>query len=381
MLGTRAFGARLRGHGYGFFSGVPCSYLTSLIDWAASECAYVGAVNEGDAVAHCAGAWLGGTKAVVLMQNSGLTNALSPLTSLNPVFGIPVLGFVSLRVGTPEEPQHEVMGRATTGLLDAIGLPWAFLATEAAEAARQLAEADVRIAIGESFFFVVRKDTFDAYVPNAAPLPRRAPVPWSARARAVSRHPPRRADALRTLAEVRGPRTVVVTTTGYTSREMYALADDDANFYMVGSLGCVSALALGLALVRPDVLVVAVDGDGALLLRLGALATNGTYGPANLLHLLLDNACHESTGAQPTVAGNVEFVALAVACGMTRAFDVADVADLRARVDAWQRRPEPTFIHLRTAVGTAAPLVRPAVAPPDAQERFRRHLARIADRS
>src|SRR5205085_515321 len=112
------------------------------INYAISECTYVGAVNEGDAVAHCAGAWLGGAKAVVLMQNSGLTNALSPLTSLNALFGIPVLGFVSLRVGTAEEPQHEIMGRATPALLDAVGIAWAYLADDPAEAARQLAEAD-----------------------------------------------------------------------------------------------------------------------------------------------------------------------------------------------------------------------------------------------
>ena len=292
-----------------------------------------------------------------------------------------MLGFVSLRVGTPEEPQHEVMGRATTALLGAIGLSWAYLATDATKAAGQLAEADARIERGESFVFVVRKDTFDACAGAAAPLPGRAEVRWSALACAASARLPRRAEALRALADARGPRTVFVTTTGYTSREMYALADGDANLYMVGSLGCVSALALGLALVRPDVLVVAVDGDGALLLRLGALATNGTYGPANFLHVLLDNACHESTGAQATVAANVEFTAAAAACGVARAFDVADVAELGARFDAWQRRPAATFLHLRTAVGTAGPLVRPAIAPPEVRERFRRHLARIADAS
>ena len=119
------------------------------------------------------------------------------------------------------------------------------------------------------------------------------------------------------------PRTIFVATTGYTSREMYAVDDGPWQFYMVGSLGCVSAIALGLALVRPDLLVVAVDGDGALLMRLGALATNGTYAPANFLHVLLNNACHESTGAQATVADNVDFAALAAASGYGSAVDVA----------------------------------------------------------
>ncbi len=295
MLAMQAFGAALRARGYTFCSGVPCSYLQSLIDYAISECIYVGAVNEGDAVAHCAGAWLGGQKAVVLMQNSGLTNALSPLTSLNQLFGIPVLGFVSLRVGTPEEPQHEIMGRATPALLEAIGMPWAFLAEDPEEAERQLVDADRRIEDGASFFFVVRKGTFDTYGLQAAPLPRRTHVAPQRSAAPPPAMAPLRHEALRALADHRQPRTVFINTTGYTSREMYAVDDGGWQFYMVGSLGCVSALGLGLALARPDLRVVALDGDGALLMRLGALATNGTYAPPGFLHVLLNNACHEST--------------------------------------------------------------------------------------
>jgi hypothetical protein len=124
---------------------------------------------------------------------------------------------------------------------------------------------------------------------------------------------------------------------------------------------------------------IAEEADGALLLRLGALATNGTHGPANLLHVVLNNACHESTGGQATVAENVESAAVAAACGVARAFDVADVDELRARFAAWQRGPEPTFLHLRTTIGTAGPLMRPELARPQVQERFRRRLACIAD--
>ncbi|MEO6029637.1 MAG: phosphonopyruvate decarboxylase [Candidatus Binatia bacterium] len=380
MLATEAFGAELRARGYAFFSGVPCSYLKSLINYAISECTYVGAVNEGDAVAHCAGAWLGGQKSVVLMQNSGLTNALSPLTSLNRLFGIPVLGFVSLRVGTPEEPQHEIMGRATPALLDAIGIPWVFLAEDAEAAARQLVEADRRVDDGASFFFVVRKGTFDECALDPAPLPRRAhvlPQRSASSAAAPMARGPLRHEALRALANHRQPRTVFINTTGYTSREMYAVDDGGWQFYMVGSLGCVSALALGLALARPDLRVVALDGDGALLMRLGALATNGTYAPPSLLHVLLNNACHESTGAQATVGDNVDFTALAAASGYAVARDVATVDELAARFDEWQQQPRPTFLQLRTRPGTAGPLVRPAIAPPEVKTRLLRHLAAL----
>ena len=94
-LNTYEFGSDLKKFGYNFYSGVPCSFLKYLINYAINDCDYVMAANEGDAVAIASGANLGGRKSVVLMQNSGLTNAISPLTSLNYTFEIPVLGFVS----------------------------------------------------------------------------------------------------------------------------------------------------------------------------------------------------------------------------------------------------------------------------------------------
>lgn len=75
MLDTRNFGEQLKSLGYDFYSGVPCSFLKYLINYAINSSEYIAAANEGDAVAVAAGAYLGGRKSVVLMQNSGLTNA------------------------------------------------------------------------------------------------------------------------------------------------------------------------------------------------------------------------------------------------------------------------------------------------------------------
>lgn len=114
------------------FSGVPCSYLKNLINYAINEFDYVAAANEGDAVAIASAAYIGGQKSVVLMQNSGLTNALSPLTSLIYPFRIPLLGFVTLRgePGVPDEPQHELMGRITTQLLEMVNVEWRYLSKD-----------------------------------------------------------------------------------------------------------------------------------------------------------------------------------------------------------------------------------------------------------
>ena len=127
MIDAKAFVTELRAAGYDRFTGVPCSYLTPLINHVIGDPSlrYFTAANEGDAVAFAAGAWLGGQPAVVMMQNSGLGNAVSPLTSLNHTFGIPLLLICTHRgaADVPDEPQHALMGELTGALLDLMQIP------------------------------------------------------------------------------------------------------------------------------------------------------------------------------------------------------------------------------------------------------------------
>ena len=238
MLDTYQFGESLKKAGFDFYSGVPCSFLKDLINYAVNECEYVMAANEGDAVAICAGAQLAGRKTVVLMQNSGLGNAVSPLTSLNAIFKIPVLGFVSLRgePGLADEPQHELMGVITGDLLSAMKIQWEYLSQDQTQAEAQLIRAQEVLAKGYPFFFIVKKETFskvslkeDKKVVSPEGLPDRNSL-----LAAVRRSAPEAA--------------VVAATTGFTGRELYELGDDERNFYMVGSLGCLSSFCLGISL-------------------------------------------------------------------------------------------------------------------------------------
>jgi phosphonopyruvate decarboxylase len=148
---------------------------------------------------------------------------------------------------------------------------------------------------------------------------------------------------------------------------------------MVGSMGCVIAWALGLALARPDLDVLAIDGDGAALMRMGAMATVGAYGPANLKHLLLDNGAHDSTGGQATVSPSISFAGVAAACGYARALELEgdDLGGLAAWLEE-PRRDGPSFARLWIRTGTPADLPRPAVSPADVKRRFMRHFAGAA---
>lgn len=379
MIDTRRVGRLMKDYGFTIFSGVPCSHLKDLINFAVNECELIMAANEGDAVAICAGAQLGGKKSVFLCQNSGLTNATSPLTSLIYTFKIPILGIVSLRGepgGKPDEPQHELMGQITTGFLDLMRLKWEYLATEQDDAERQLEKANTVIEGGEPFFFVVRSGTFSSEALNETPA--RTPQKAASRSkpRSVSPALTTRFDALSALASLATDDTVFLATTGFTGRELYEIADVENNFYMVGSMGCISSLGLGLALARPDLRVVVIDGDGSILMRMGAAAVVAAYAPPNLVHVLLDNNAHDSTGGQKTISDQVDFIGFAESVGYGGAFQASNAEELESLVREALDSGTTSFVYLPIAGGAKENLGRPKVTPPEVRKRFMNFVAR-----
>ncbi|MCB4790673.1 MAG: phosphonopyruvate decarboxylase [Elusimicrobia bacterium] len=376
MLNTKQFGEQLNNHGFNFYSGVPCSYLKSLINYAINEGDFIMAANEGDAVAICAGAFIGGKKSVFLCQNSGLTNAVSPLTSLNYIFKIPVLGFVSLRgePGLKDEPQHELTGQITASLLDVMKIRWEYLSADMKLAEEQLEIAAKSIADNKSFFFVVKKDTFE----NEQLLEQKTVVSQNKISIEKTKVDtcPARIDVLKTIDSVKDSNTVLLATTGFTGRELYEIEDAENNFYMVGSMGCISSLALGLSVARKDKNIIAIDGDGSLLMRMGSIATSGSIAPSNMMHILLDNNAHESTGGQKTVSHSVNFTTVAAACGYTNSVYAHSLSELEETLANWKKNKCLTFIYIKIAKGTKENLSRPKISPREVKERFMKFIAK-----
>ena len=377
MITAADFIDAARERGFDFYTGVPCSFLTPLINGVLSDRSlrYVGAASEGEATAIAAGAWLAGRRTVVMCQNSGLGNAVNPLTSLNHPFRIPTL-FVTTWRGQPgikDEPQHELMGRITHDLLRLMRLPVDDVPSEPAALGpafdRAVAAMD---ETGLPAAWVLAKGTVADTDLDQASL---APRPPGRRDRfdtgAVR---PSREAALTRVLELVDDRTAVVATTGKCGRELFTLADREQHLYQVGSMGGASGMALGVAL-NTDKRVLVLDGDGAALMKLGSLATIGAYAPKNLLHLVLDNGVHDSTGGQATVSRSVDFAAVATACG----YRYAATADgLDGLAQAWAEAQEaggPALIHLRIAPGSMAVLGRPTVGPPEVARRFKAFLA------
>jgi len=363
-----------RDRGFDLYAGVPCSYLKPFINYVidADDLQYVGASNEGDAVAIAAGAELGGRRSVVMLQNSGLGNTVNPLTSLTYTFRIPVLVIVTLRGepgGAPDEPQHELMGQITTGMLEQMGVPWSWFPEDANDIGPVLDKADAHMASERRpYALVMRKGSVAPHALKAAPQAREITAQSAPRQTAGAS----RTDMLRAVQEGTHVDDIVVATTGYTGRELYALDDRSNQIYMVGSMGCASSFGLGLALACPDRRVVVLDGDGAALMRLGALATLGYERPTNLVHVLLDNGVHESTGGQTTVSRSIDFSAIAAACGYPRVTSVGAPDELAAVLNEAQGALQ--FVHAPTLPGVPDNLPRPTITPADVAARLRATL-------
>jgi phosphonopyruvate decarboxylase len=376
MITASMFMAEASRHGFDFYSGVPCSFLTPLINGVISNpaLAYVGATSEGEAVAIAAGAWLAGRRTAVICQNSGLGNAVNPLTSLNAPFRIPTLLITTWRgePGLKDEPQHELMGEITHDLLRLIRVEQAAFPSAEDQLGPAFAQAVAAMDRTElPFAWVMRKGDMQDEPLTPAPLPSRASGRRSDFA--AEGPPPSRAAALERMLEIIAPDAAVIATTGKCGRELFTLSDRPQHLYQVGSMGGASGMGLGVAL-NVDRPVVVIDGDGAALMKLGALATIGAYAPAGLLHLVLDNGVHDSTGGQATVSASVDFAGVALACGYAYAARCADLAGFEAAWREAQADRGPALIHLKIAPGSMEKLGRPTVKPAEVARRFRDFL-------
>jgi phosphonopyruvate decarboxylase len=375
MINTETVGKYLQTNGYGFFAGVPCSYLKPLINYAESNCYYVASSNEGDAVASAVGATIAGKKSVVMFQNSGLGNAVSPLSSLAHLFQVPILGFVSLR-GDPDfsdAPQHELMGIITEDLLTKLQIAWEYLADNITDFQTQFQRANKILSEKKSFFFIVKKNQLTEY--HSQQLEEKKAITPVVLLKSKEDTFPKRKEVLALLSDKRENSDCLLSATGYTSRELYGLDDHNQNFYMMGSMGCLSSLSLGFALAKPEKRFIAIDGDGALLMRLGAMAALAYYRPKNVLHIVLNNGIHESTGGQYSTAKEIDFVKLASSLPYDHCQHIHSLSELEVAQAHWQANPRLSFFQINTSLGVMENLQRPSLTPYMLAERFSQGLS------
>ncbi|MFQ5872928.1 MAG: phosphonopyruvate decarboxylase [Dehalococcoidia bacterium] len=367
--------------GFTFWTGVPCSFLAPFINFViqSPDVHYLVATNEGEGVGIAAGAYLAGRKTVVMCQNSGLGNMVNPLTSLNYPFRIPAMLIVTHRgaPGLEDEPQHELMGRITGDLLSTIGIPWEPFPDrpEMIEGGLERAEKAM-VSTGLPFAFIMAKGSVASY-----PLRFQSREPAFKRANPVGQFvlPPNgrmaRLDAIRTIRDVLGGGEAIVATTGHIGRELFSLGHRRNHIYIVGSMGCASGVGLGIHEGARNRLVVVLDGDGAALMKMGTFATIGHYSPKGLLHIILDNEAHESTGAQATVSSSTDFATVASGCRYRHVWRVESQEVLAKVVQEARFNEGPSLVHVKVAARSEPAPPRPNLTPIEVKEQFMKWLS------
>ncbi len=372
----REFAEELEALGYDLFAGVPCSLIEGVLRRLENHprLPYLPAVREDVAVGVAAGAWLGGRQPAVLMQNSGLGTGLNALASLALLYRLPSLLVVTWRGhGGSDAPEHLLTGAATPHLLDLFGIRHRALS-------RGSVEADLRWATDEAGR---RMEPVAVLVPpklleagDEEPPPA-APAGADGRPAALAPQPPAaplvpslsRLDAIRAAVAALGDEPVIHAN-GYVCRESFAVADRPQNFYMIGSMGLASAIALGLAVARPDLTPVIFDGDGNLLMNLGILPLVGALAPRNLVHVVFDNEVYGSTGNQRSVSASVRLDYLAAAAGYRCVTAAVTAEAIREAVGGALARPGPHFVLVKVTP-REAPVPRIPHPPEAIRDRFR----------
>ena len=338
MISPKEFVNGCQSGGFQRFTGVPCSFFQAAINFVINEPSlhYTMVPNEGSALALASGAYLAGKPTVVMIQNSGLGNLVNPLTSLNMIYRIPVLIFISGRAyGIPDEPQHEIIGKTMGPLLDAMGVKHRDLPDEFPAYQDALEEAVSSMSKEKRpFIFFVKKGSVDDYSPKS-------------KKNGASRYPLKRIEAIDIITKSLKGDEIVIATTGKPSRELFSVADRSKNFYMQGSMGHAASIGLGVALSRPEKKVVILDGDGAILMHMGILSSIGHHKPRNLCHIVLDNESYETTGDQDTTSSTTDLKAIAKASGYVITEKAKTEAELKSKLKLVLQGKGPAFLRVK----------------------------------
>ncbi len=378
MIDAKKFLEACEFHEIRLITGVPCSDLAALINavCAQNNIRYVAAANEGESVGIAAGAALAGCRAAVICQNSGLGNMVNPLTSLIAPFRIPILLFSTWRgrPGIQDEPQHRLMGKITKSILKLMHVRHDLLPMQDEKMREAMSRAvSYMEKTHHPYCFLIAHGTFaDVTAPFPPFEPPQLLGEISDYLELLPTYPTR-AEVLRRLVELVPNDVAIVATTGYCGRELFTLSDRKQHFYLVGSMGCASAVGLGIAL-NSCCLVVVLDGDGAALMKLGNLSTIGCQSPTNYIHILLDNGMYESTGGQPSASRNVDFPAVARAAGYRTIMRCNTLDGFSNSFLTALKKIGPIFVHVRIVPGTLPFLIRPTVAPSKVTKRFSNFL-------
>lgn len=363
--------------GSDFYTGVPDSQLRTLCDFLMNRYGinphhHMIAANEGNCTALAAGYHLAtGKTPVVYMQNSGEGNVINPVASLlnDKVYAIPCIFVVGWRgePGLHDEPQHIFQGEVTVKLLEDMDIQSFVIARETTDEEVSNVMQDFRkiLAAGKSVAFVIRKGALS----------------YDEKIVYENKNNLMREEIIRHIIEVSGD-DPIISTTGKASRELYEIREANGqghqyDFLTVGSMGHSSSIALGIAVNKPGTKIWCIDGDGAALMHMGAMAVIGAHSPNNMVHIIINNGAHETVGGMPTVADSIDLSGIAKACGYPNTVCVDSFEDLDRELTAAKQRNGLSLIEVKCSIGARDDLGRPKSAAIENKQNFMEYIGQL----
>ena len=362
MISPKDFYNHLTKEKINFYAGVPDSLLKDLCFYISDNSSHnhIIAANEGNAVALSIGYYLATSKVpMIYLQNSGLGNLINPLLSLadQEVYSIPMLMIIGWRgkPGIKDEPQHKKQGRVMLKMLESMEIPYKVIykkddtqkiKNKVSAIIKNINKRNSPCAI------IIEKGSFEEYSLKS-PIKRRFLL--------------NREKSMNIVLETIRTKSIIVSTTGYTSRELFEFKkkckkSNSADFLTVGGMGHASQIALGIAM-RQKKPVFCFDGDGSILMHMGSLAINGSLKISNFKHIVFNNGSHESVGGQETVGHNIKINKIAKYSG----YELTLVAKTKQQIISSMKKINSfkgtALLEIMISNGTRANLTRPDTTP------------------
>ncbi len=351
------------------FIGVPDSLLKNFcffLDDNVSGEKHLITAHEGSAISLAAGIYLGSKKvSLVYMQNSGLGNAVNPLLSLvdQAVYSIPMLLMIGWRgePGIEDEPQHVKQGEVTEKMLKTMHIPYMIIDSnndynkELSSLIQLMKDQSKPVAI------LVKKNTFMPYVPIS---------------RELCKFEISREDAIKIIVDETNEDTIIVSTTGMASRELYEYRkfknlSHQNDFLTVGSMGHSSLIALGISMQNTEKDIICIDGDGSMIMHMGNLGLIGQNNCKNFTHIVLNNGAHDSVGGQPTLGLKIDLPKIALACGYENVISVNNKNQFK---ETLKIRKNYSLIEIKVNKGNRKNIGRPNTTPIENKDNFMKNI-------
>ena len=354
MIKSKDFLNLLKKNEINFFCGVPDTILKNFLSYLDSDIKIknITAVNEGSAVSLAIGNFLASNKpSLVYMQNSGLGNAINPLISIaeKTVYSIPVILLIGWRgaPGISDEPQHNSKGKITLNLLKQLNIKNVVIKSKK-DFKKVIKLIDyskknnvvVAILIKKNSFYLEKKFKIFNYQ------------------KAIIRF-----DFLKKLLSMISKSDKVISTTGFTSRELDEIRKETRfskgkDFYMIGGMGHSSSVALGYSLSCKSK-VICLDGDGSMLMHMGSLSTITNYANKNYKYILLNNNTHESVGGQKTNVQGINIKKLSQSLKFKNFYNIQSLNNINRKLETFLNSDGPSFLNVKIKSQSLKNLKRP----------------------